>query len=119
MNSALLPLHEQVMVITGASSGIGLVTARHAVSRGASVVLVARNERDLRDAVQQIRARGGRAIYVVADVADRSQVERVAEEAIKEFGRINTWVNNAAVSIYGRITELQVDDMRRQMDVNY
>jgi short-subunit dehydrogenase len=115
----LLPLHEQVMVITGASSGIGLVTARHAAAHGASVVLVARNQRDLQKAVEQIRHHGGRALHVVADVADRGEVEHVAEAALKEFGRINTWVNNAAVSMYGRITQLSVEDMRRQMDVNY
>jgi len=115
----LLPLHEQAMVITGASSGIGLVTARQAAAKGASVVLVARNERDLQKGVERIRDAGGRAIHVVADVADRSEVERVAEAALKEFGRIDTWVNNAAVSMYGRITQLRVEDMRRQMDVNY
>lgn len=119
MKLRLLPLHEQVMVITGASSGIGLVTARHAAARGASVVLVARNQHDLKNAVEHIRDRGGRAIDVVADVADAQAVERVADAAIAEFGRINTWVNNAAVSMYGRVTQLTIDDMRRQMDVNY
>jgi short-subunit dehydrogenase len=119
MDIELLPLQEQVMVITGASSGIGLVTARQAAARGTAVVLVARNERDLLSAVAQIRDRGGRAIHVVADVADPAQVERVADAAVKEFGRIDTWVNNAAVSMYGRITQLRVEDMRRQMDVNY
>ena len=119
MDMELLPLREQVMVITGASSGIGLVTARQAATRGTAVVLVARNERDLQSAVAQIRDRGGRAIHVVADVADPAQVERVADAAVKEFGRIDTWVNNAAVSMYGRITQLRVEDMRRQMDVNY
>jgi len=119
MNVSLLPLDEQVMVITGASSGIGLVSARQAAARGASVVLAARNEGDLRRAEDGIRREGGRAIHVVADVAERGQVERIADAAIREFGRIDTWVNNAAVSMYGRITELSLDDMRRQMDVNY
>lgn len=119
MTTTLLPLHEQVMVITGASSGIGLVTARQAAAHGASVVLAARNDRDLHQAVQRIRARGGRAIDVVADVADQNQVDAVAAAALEEFGRIDTWVNNAAVSMYGRVTQLQVEDMRRQMDVNY
>jgi NAD(P)-dependent dehydrogenase (short-subunit alcohol dehydrogenase family) len=119
MKIQLLPVREQVIVITGASSGIGLVTARQAAARGARVVLVARNENDLAQAVDRIRADGGRAIYVVADVADRQQVDRVAEEALREFGRIDTWVNNAAVSMYGRLTEAPIDDLRRQMDVNY
>lgn len=119
MNIPLLPLHDQVMVITGASSGIGLVTARQAAQHGARVVLAARNGHDLERAVDDIRARGGRALHVVADVADPQQVERIATAAIAEFGRIDTWVNNAAVSIYGRITDLSIEDMRRQMDVNY
>jgi len=119
MDIELLPLAEQVMVITGASSGIGLVTAKQAAAQGAAVVLVARNQRDLQKAVEQIRDRRGRAIHVVADVADRGEVEHVADVALKEFGRIDSWVNNAAVSMYGRITQLRVEDMRRQMDVNY
>jgi NAD(P)-dependent dehydrogenase (short-subunit alcohol dehydrogenase family) len=119
MKIQLLPLDEQVIVITGASSGIGLVTAQHAARRGARVVLAARNGHDLQRAVEGIRRHGGRAIDVVADVADPEQVERVAAAAIAEFGRIDTWVNNAAVSMYGRVMDLSIEDMRRQMDVNY
>jgi short-subunit dehydrogenase len=119
MDIRLLPLAEQVMVITGASSGIGLVIARQAAARGACVALAARNERDLRRAVQQIRDNGGRAISVVTDVADARQVRRLADMTVAEFGRIDTWVNNAAVSMYGRCTEIPIEDLRRQMDVNY
>jgi NAD(P)-dependent dehydrogenase (short-subunit alcohol dehydrogenase family) len=115
----LKPLRDQVIVITGASSGIGLVTAQEAATTGARVVLAARNEADLRQAVDTIRRAGGRAMYVVADVADPQQVERIAEEAVAEFGGIDTWVNNAAVSMYGALMELSIAEMRRQMDVNY
>jgi NAD(P)-dependent dehydrogenase (short-subunit alcohol dehydrogenase family) len=119
MDLNLKRVPEQVIVITGASSGIGLVTAKMAAGRGASVVLAARNERDLARAVDGIRAAGGRAAYVVCDVSDRAQVERVAERAVTEFGRVDTWVNNAAVSMYGRLQDVSLDDMRRQFDVNY
>ena len=119
MTLHLKRLADQVMVITGASSGIGLVTARDAARTGARVVLAARNATDLRHAVERIGREGGRAAYVVADVANREDVDRIADEAIREFGRIDTWVNNAAVSMYGRIVDLSIDDMRRQMDVNY
>src|SRR5688572_16456083 len=119
MQSPLRPLSEQVIVITGASSGIGLVTARQAAERGARVVLVARNSNDLERAVGEIRRQGGRAIHVVADVAVPAQVDGIADVAVREFGRIDTWVNNAAVSMYGRTTDVSIEDMRRQMDVNY
>ena len=79
----LKPVREQVIVITGASSGIGLVTARQAAARGACVVLAARNAADLEHAVEDIRRRGGRAEHVVADVADERQVEAIAETAVR------------------------------------
>lgn len=119
MRLKLKPIDRQVLVITGASSGIGLVTATRAAERGAAVVLAARNEQDLRSATDAIRRRGGRAAYVVADVADPAQVQAIADTAIREFGRIDTWVNNAAVSMYGRAMETSIADMRRQFDVNY
>jgi NAD(P)-dependent dehydrogenase (short-subunit alcohol dehydrogenase family) len=119
MDLKLKPLNEQVMVITGASSGIGLLTAKIAARRGARVVLASRNPRDLASAVEDIRREGGRAVCYVADVADPAQVGGLAEAAVREFGRIDTWVNNAAVSVYGRLMEVALDDMRRQFDVIY
>ena len=119
MQIRLKPVAEQVMVITGASSGIGLVTAKRAAAAGARLVLAARNERDLAAAVESIRDRGGRAIYCITDVSDAEQVKRLGEFAVAEFGHVDTWVNNAGVSIYGRCTEIELADMRRQFDVNY
>jgi short-subunit dehydrogenase len=119
MSVSLKPLNEQVMVITGASSGIGLATAGAAARQGAKLVLSARSEEALADVVDRINSTGGEAIHVVADVADRQQVEQIARAALERFGRIDTWVNNAGVSIYGRLDEVSDDDSRRLFDVNF
>ena len=115
----LKPLREQVIVITGASSGIGLATAEAAAERGAKVVLAARSDRTLADLVRRIRGNGGDALAVDCDVSDAAQVRNVAAEAIRRFGRIDTWVNNAAVPIYGRIDEVSEADARRLFDVDF
>ena len=119
MTVSLKPLKEQVIVITGASSGIGLCTAHMAAERGARVVLAARNEKALRDAVREIEGRGGRAAYAVADVADAQSVREIADIAFRAFGGFDTWVNNASVAVYGRVADIPVEDMRRLMDVNF
>jgi short-subunit dehydrogenase len=115
----LKPLAKQVIVITGASSGIGLVTARMAVERGASVVLVSRNEEVLRSLVEEIIASGGRAVYAVADVGKQDDVANVAHTAIEAFGGFDTWVNNAGVSIFGAVDEVSIEDQRKMFETNY
>ena len=115
----LKKLRDQVIVITGASSGIGLATARMAASRGARVLLTSRNEQDLERVTREISARGGRAAFAVADVADPEAVERIAHAAVREFGAIDTWVNNAGVSIYGKLTEVPLEDKRRLFETNF
>jgi short-subunit dehydrogenase len=112
-------LRDQVIVITGASSGIGLATARMAARRGARIVLTSRNESDLGRAAEDINMHGGRAIHVVADVAVTEDLDRVAAAAIAEFGGFDTWVNNAGVSIYGRLTDVPMEDKRRLFDTNF
>jgi short-subunit dehydrogenase len=119
MPVTLKPLNEQVIVITGASSGIGLATARSAAERGARVVLVARSGETLDEIVRQIIVAGGQAMSVTADVADRLKLKAVAEAAVGRFGRIDTWVNDAAASIYGRLEEVSELDARRLFDTNY
>jgi short-subunit dehydrogenase len=113
------PLKEQVIVITGASSGIGLATARAAAEQGAKLVLAARSEDTLQQVCERLSQQGAEAIAVAADVSVRADVQRIADAAIARFGRIDTWVNDAAVSIYGRLEEVSDDDSRRLFDVNF
>src|SRR5690348_10181813 len=103
MSLTLKPLDQQVMVITGASSGIGLATAHAAAQQKARLVLAARSEATLASLVLEMEVAGVEAIYVVADVGNRWQVQQIANAAIQRFGRIDTWVNDAGASIYGRL----------------
>ena len=115
----LKPLAQQIIVITGASSGIGLCTARMAARRGARLVLNSRNEAALRQLADEINGQGGEAMYQVADVADEAALRVVADLAIARFGGFDTWVNNAGVSIYGRMTDVPDADHRRLLDTNF
>src|SRR4028119_385340 len=108
------PVDQQVVVITGASSGIGLATARLFASRGAKgLVLVARNEEALRTIADELHREGTRTIAVAADVSKREDVERVSRTAIQSFGGFDTWVNDAAVAVYGTLEEVPMEDQRR------
>jgi short-subunit dehydrogenase len=119
MGVKLKRIEDQVIVITGASSGIGLATAKMAAERGARVVLVARDADGLASARVEIEGSGGRAITVIADVAKLDDVRVIAERATHAFGGFDTWVNNAGLSIYGPVEEVPVEDARRLFDVNY
>ena len=119
MSVKLKPINEQVIVITGASSGIGLATARLAASRGARLVLAARNEEALNDLVRELEADGAEAVGVIADVGKEEDVRRVAERAAERFGGFDTWVNNAGITTYGRIEEISIEDHRRLFETNF
>ena len=119
MNLQLKPIPDQTMVITGASSGIGLATARLAAKEGARLVLAARNGEALDLLVKEIRDAGGEASAVVADVRDPGDVHEIARIAGDAFGGFNTWINNAGVSIYGTIEEVAIEDMRQLFETNF
>ncbi len=119
MDMKLKKLSDQVIVITGASSGIGLVTARMAAKRGARLVLNARNAEALERVCDEINEPGEQAIAVAGDVGHFDDVHKIANEAIRHFGGFDAWVNNAGVSIYGRMLDQSLEDQRRLFDTNY
>lgn len=119
MSPRLKPLREQVLVITGASSGIGLATARLAARQGARLVLAARSANALGDLARELEASGGEALAVPADVSRPDDVRHLGERALARFGRFDTWINNAGVGAYGRLAEMPLEDMRRIIDTNF
>ncbi|MGY1706252.1 SDR family oxidoreductase [Geodermatophilus sp. SYSU D00697] len=114
----LKPVREQVVVVMGASSGIGRATAARFAAEGARVVVAARGEAGLRSLVEEIRAGGGQACAEVADVTDPAQVRRVAERAVTEYGRLDTWVHAAAVLLVAPFEETTPEEFQRVIDVN-
>lgn len=115
----LKPLAQQVIVITGATSGIGLATARSAAAHGARLVLVARNGEALKTLADELSAQGAQVATVVADVANPDQLRAAATKAVEQFGGFDTWINNAGISIYGRLQDVSMEDQRRLFDTNY
>jgi len=115
----LKPLNQQAIVITGATSGVGLATARRAARAGARVFLIARGEQDLKSLCEELQAEGARCAWAVADVADFEAMKEAADKCQRLFGGFDTWVNNAGVSIYGPIRETTLEDQRRLFETNY
>ncbi|HEX8830546.1 MAG TPA: SDR family oxidoreductase, partial [Longimicrobium sp.] len=119
MKLRLKPVGEQVIVITGADSGIGLATAREAARRGARVVISSRSAEALAQIADELRAMGTEAEWLAADVADERGMRELARVAIHAFGRIDTWVNNAGIGLYGELEKTPLGDARRLFETNY
>jgi short-subunit dehydrogenase len=114
----LRKLQDSVVVIVGASSGIGRATALEFAGKGATVVVAARREEALREVVRECEQRGTRALAVPTDVTKEGEVQALARRAIESYGRIDVWVNNAAVSLFGRFEETPPEDYRRVIETN-
>ncbi len=116
MDIRLKPLKDQVIVLTGASNGIGLVTARMAAQRGARLMLTSRNETALLQLTQELNGSesvAGVAAFVAGDIAEEDVVRGVGSQAIARFGRIDTWINCAGVSIYEPVLDVSLEDQLR------
>ncbi len=112
------PLKGKVVLVTGASSGIGEATARVLAARGAAVALAARSEERLGFLVREISAAGGRVLAVKTDVADKDSARDAVERTVGEFGALDVLVNNAGIGLSGRVAELRPEDLRYVFDVN-
>jgi NAD(P)-dependent dehydrogenase (short-subunit alcohol dehydrogenase family) len=116
----LIPMpHKQVVVITGASAGVGRATVRAFAARGAHIGLLARGTDGLQAARAEVEALGGRAVAIETDVADADAVEAAADRIERDLGPIDAWVNNAMASILSPIKELRADEIQRVTEVTY
>lgn len=109
----------EVVVITGASAGVGRATALAFAQRGARIALLARGEAGLEGARRDVEAAGGQALVLPTDVADPEQIEAAAVRVEQEFGPIDVWVNNAMTSVFSPVKEMQPDEFRRVTEVTY
>jgi NAD(P)-dependent dehydrogenase (short-subunit alcohol dehydrogenase family) len=109
---------DKVAVVTGASSGIGRATAHEFARRGFRVVVAARNKPSLDEVVEECRLLGSDALAVQVDVTNEEDVNELALAASEKFGRIDTWVNNASVTLFGRFDEVPTDDIRKVVETN-
>lgn len=122
LNSLSLKLKkvkDQVIVITGATSGIGLVTARMAAEKGANLVLAGREKEDLITLADELSSDESKVIYMKVDVSKEEDVNKLAEKAVEVFGGFDTWINNAAVAVYGHVTDIPIVDARELFEINY
>jgi NAD(P)-dependent dehydrogenase (short-subunit alcohol dehydrogenase family) len=113
------PIAEQVIVVAGASSGIGRAVARSAGALGARVVVSARNAEALDNAVREIEAAGGEGLAVVGDATSEVDAESLCARTVERFGRIDTFVATVMVTVYAEVEQLEPEELRRVLDVNF
>lgn len=118
MSSNIEGITGKVVVITGASSGLGEAAARLLSAQGASVVLGARRTDRIQALADELTAAGGRALAVETDVTDRAQVQRLVDAAVQAYGRIDVIINNAGLMPQSLLERLKVDEWDRMIDVN-
>jgi short-subunit dehydrogenase len=118
-NRMRVDLQGKVVVITGASAGIGKETALLLAKKGAHVVLAARRLEQLQAVGRDIAAFGGKSLYVSTDVAEREQVQRLLNATLEHFGRVDVWINNAGGGLVGTVEQTTPEEMDRLFRVNY
>ena len=114
----LKPIDQQVVTVVGASSGIGRETAIQFAARGAKLIVSSRSEPGLDSLVDEIRQMGGEALGVPADVTNFEQVKAIADRAIQQYGRLDTWVHLAAINLYATFEQTTPEAFKRVIDVN-
>lgn len=118
MKIKLKPINQQVVVVFGASGGIGRLTALEFARKGARVAVASRSESGLASLVEEIKANGGEAFYVTADAADANAVKRVAERTFEHYGQLDTWVHVAGTMLFGPFEKIEPDEFKRVIEVN-
>lgn len=118
MKIKLKPISEQVVVIFGASGGIGRLTALEFAKKGAKIAVASRSESGLASLVEEIKANGSEAFYVTADAADPKAVKRVAEQTFERYGRLDTWVHVAGTMLFGAFEDITPEEFKRVIEVN-
>lgn len=119
MSVKLKPMYQQVVFITGATSGVGLATVRLALNQGAKVYMVANNEDELQNIQDEMRSKNLPTAYAVAEVSEIDQLQIAADHCLETFGTIDTWINNAGVSIYARLLDTDDEAAKSLFDTNF